>query len=211
MSSADDWEEYPLRAGERIHRQIEAVTLRLWSGMTLAEVARLPGSPGLRTLRRWTAKNWYGLGKEYHSLVTARAIVRMREGVLADLATIQRRQERRVRTEKPDKIMAPKRRLRAPKSLTADQRAKLFAVVREGWLAKPETGYSIRQIAAAVGISKSTLSDWVLGPLSDELEAAVSRDRAEQPKHRNHPGVILDEGRASLGHVAVTADNAGGA
>ena len=101
--------------------------------------------------------------------------------------------------------MAPKRRLRAPKSLTADQRAKLFAVVREGWLAKPETGYSIRQIAAAVGISKSTLSDWVLGPLSDELEAAVSRDRAEQPKHRNHPGVILDEGRASLGHVAVTA------
>ena len=68
MSSADDWEEYPLRAGERIHRQIEAVTLRLWSGMTLAEVARLPGSPGLRTLRRWTALNWYGLGKEYHSL-----------------------------------------------------------------------------------------------------------------------------------------------
>ena len=101
--------------------------------------------------------------------------------------------------------MAPKRRLRAPKSLTADQRAKLFAVVREGWLAKPETGYSIRRIAAAVGISKSTLSDWVLGPLSDELEAAVSRDRAEQPKHRNHPGVILDEGRASLGHVEVTA------
>ena len=71
--------------------------------------------------------------------------------------------------------MAPKRRLRAPKSLTADQRAKLFAVVREGWLAKPETGYSIRQIAAAVGISKSTLSDWVLGPLDDELQAAVGK------------------------------------
>ena len=101
--------------------------------------------------------------------------------------------------------MAPHKRSRAPKSLTADQRAKLFAVVREGWRAKPETGYSIRQIAAAVGISKSTLSDWVLGPLSEELEAAICRDRAEQPKHRNHPDVI-PEGRASLGHVAVSED-----
>jgi len=86
--------------------------------------------------------------------------------------------------------MAPKRRLRAPKSLTADQRAKLFAVVREGWRAKPETGYSIRQIAAAVGISKSTLSDWVLGPLDDELQAAIEKDRME----------LRQPTRATLGH-----------
>ena len=99
MSSADDWEEYPLRAGERIHRQIEAVTLRLWSGMTLAEVARLPGSPGLRTLRRWTALNWYGLGKEYHSLLRVRSILSLRARIKGDLRTMEARAERRVRTE----------------------------------------------------------------------------------------------------------------
>ena len=88
--------------------------------------------------------------------------------------------------------MAPAKHSRRRKSLTRlsdDQRAEIFAVVRQGWREKPETGYSVRQIAAAVGISKSTLYEWVTGPLEEELQAAIDRDRAQRPqsKQRNHP------------------------
>lgn len=63
--------------------------------------------------------------------------------------------------------MAPAKRLRRRKSfarLSAEERKQIVQFLRDGG--------SLRNIAAAVGISKSTLYDWVTGPLKAELELA---------------------------------------
>jgi hypothetical protein len=90
----DSWEDIPLRAEKRIRRQIREVTFRLWDGLTLAQVARLPGAPGLRTMRRWASENLCGFGKEYHLILRGRAVERIRAGLQADLGKIRARVDR---------------------------------------------------------------------------------------------------------------------
>jgi transposase-like protein len=92
--------------------------------------------------------------------------------------------------------MAPAKRSKRRKSLvrfTDEQRKELFALARQGWKEKPETGYSIRQLAAAVGVSKSTLSDWVLGPLGEELKAALKEQAPTRPVFRNRVAPATEE------------------
>jgi transposase-like protein len=84
-------------------------------------------------------------------------------------------------------------------------REKLIALVREGWREKPETGYSVRQLAAAVEVSKSTLADWVKS-MEPDIEKAL---RSGKPAvHRNHtapaapsPGAELVNDQAEADHV----------
>jgi hypothetical protein len=96
------WESEPMRAEKRIRRQIEAVTLWLWKGLTLAQVARMPGAPGESTLRRWVSLNLCGLGREYHLILRGRAVERIRAGMEADLISIRAKVERNLRTKDPD-------------------------------------------------------------------------------------------------------------
>ena len=100
------WESEPLRAEDRIRRQMEAVTLLLWRGLTIAQIAAMRGRsetrlPSERTLRRWTAENLLGFGKEYHMLMRERAIDRIHAAVEADIKVITARAARRSRT--PDR------------------------------------------------------------------------------------------------------------
>jgi len=100
--------------------------------------------------------------------------------------------------------MALGKRSRARKSLAKlsnDQRDELLSLVREGYREKPEKGYSVRYLARAIGVSKSTLYDWCEGPLQRELERVLAESRQER-KHRNHPEVVPQ----GLGHVAVSEE-----
>ena len=88
-----------MRSEKRIRAQMEMVTLLVWKGFTIAQIARVQGAPSERTLRRWTAENLLGFGKEYHEVMVVRSIKRLRAGIEADLSIIRARAERRSRTK----------------------------------------------------------------------------------------------------------------
>ncbi|MGA2974705.1 MAG: hypothetical protein ABSF77_05280 [Spirochaetia bacterium] len=60
------WESYSLRAEKRIRANMDLV-LDLCSryDLSLVDVAKIPGAPGLRTMRRWASENLYDFGKRY--------------------------------------------------------------------------------------------------------------------------------------------------
>ena len=88
------WESEPLRAEKRIRRQIDQVLRLCWDGFDLVRVARIPGAPGLRTLRRWVSLNLYGFGRQYHLIMRGREVERIRAGLQADLGKIRARVDR---------------------------------------------------------------------------------------------------------------------
>ena len=83
--------------------------------------------------------------------------------------------------------MAPRKRSRRRKShvlLTEEKGREVIALYREG-------GGSFRQLAAAVGVSKSTLYDWVTGPLQQELEKIL--------KTRSEPATVEEQDDQEIG------------
>jgi hypothetical protein len=88
------WEGYAMRAEKRIRRDMDRVLRLCYEGADLVRVSRIPGAPGLRTLRRWVSLNLYGFGRQYHLLMRGRAVERIRGGLKADLGKIRARIER---------------------------------------------------------------------------------------------------------------------
>jgi hypothetical protein len=60
-------QSYPQRAGERITDHILWVLSRAEEGFSLARIAKIPGAPGLRTMRRWCADSVLGFDEYYRS------------------------------------------------------------------------------------------------------------------------------------------------
>jgi hypothetical protein len=84
-------------------------------------------------------------------------------------------------------MMAPRKRSQRRKSITRlspEQRKQIIDLSKDG--------YSLRAISAEVGISKSTLHEWICGPLTDELEK-VLRDRKREPRHAAPPAVVGED------------------
>ena len=113
-----EWSNEPLRAEKRIRRQMELVTLLVWKGFTIAQIAAMrrigdARLPSERTLRRWTAQDMLGFGKEYHQFMRARSIQRLGAGIASDFRQIRARVERqaKVRESQAREIL---RRIRTP-------------------------------------------------------------------------------------------------
>ena len=97
---------------------MELVTLLVRKGFTIAQIAAMrrigdTRLPSERTLRRWTAQNMRGFGKEYHQFMRARSIQRLGAGIASDFRQIRARVERqaKVRESQAREIL---RRIRTP-------------------------------------------------------------------------------------------------
>jgi hypothetical protein len=88
-----------MRAEKRIRKNMSRVLWLCFNGYTLPDVARLPGYPGLRTMRTWCRENLNGFGRMYHLLMRERAIDRIQAGVMADYRQIRAKVERKNRTK----------------------------------------------------------------------------------------------------------------
>jgi hypothetical protein len=92
------WESHPMRAERRIRRQMDAVLRLCFAGLTLSQVARIPGGPGLRTMRRWASENLYSFRAQYWQFRREHVLDRLRVGIEADYRQILGRAQRRNRT-----------------------------------------------------------------------------------------------------------------
>lgn len=97
-----EWTAEPLRNEKRIKQKVDRVLYYCrFHGFDLVGISKMPGSPGLRTMRRWCAENLYGIGKEYGQIMRERAINRMHASLQEDLRKIEARVARENRT--PDR------------------------------------------------------------------------------------------------------------
>jgi hypothetical protein len=88
------FEGEPMRAEKRIRRQIDQVLRLCWDGHDLVRISKIPGAPGLRTLRRWCSLDLWGFGRQYHLILRGRAVERLRAGMEADLSSIRAKVDR---------------------------------------------------------------------------------------------------------------------
>ena len=98
---AESWESEPLRGEKRIRKQMDAVLWLCFQGYTLPQIAKLPDSPCLRTLRAWCANNLLGFGKTYRFYRLQHVGARVEAAFEADLRQIRAKVERnRAREER---------------------------------------------------------------------------------------------------------------
>ena len=102
ITARDEWEtNTPMRAESRIKRKMDAVLWLCFQGYTLPQIAKLPDSPCLRTLRAWCANNLLGFGKTYRFYRLQHAAAQVEAGIEADLRQIRAKVERnRAREER---------------------------------------------------------------------------------------------------------------